>query len=547
MKKTMQIFTVVGPLGTGKTTFVLNVIQVLESRGFKTREKVAYVVNDEGSLVDGQLAGKSAEVVAMTNGCFTCSDTAELKVTLERLEQSGIAWVFLEGFGITAGNETRKFLESCPYPFHILCLLSAKHHALDLVRYADVVKSQVRTATIAVGVTKHDGGSIFDLDASGIPEFVAKANHGLPIVLVPNGFDIPSIVFDIFENKGEKMIRRITPSAKRVHHHGHEHGTGCCSCGHNYHNHVSHETHVHGMYPYSYDLRQEATLDDLRKAFNGKDFMLRIKGAVGGRLFNEVHGDWTETVDDPRRFVTFYASKEVDIEDDLPELATLVTIGEESVDEGQGYQLLRKETATRDESVEAIQLLLKKIPHKAIVLSSDKGLRIITHPEELQLVKEIARRPYVRDEWFPHVIKRCMEYWIKCAEMVRDLKGEIVPHELATNQRELAVYMTWWVNRYGDFFGPEIVSVVKSLRPGTMAIKGIISLESLNSDPERASWQCQEFTEALSYCLKHDGCVELVLSAAAHCLSLARTAELRKAWAENLEKLTEEARMSFQD
>lgn len=567
MKETMQIFAAVGPLGAGKTTFVLNVIQALESRGFPTRQKVAYVVNDEGGLIDGELASKSAEVVAMTNGCFTCTDTADLKRTLVTLEQSGITWVFLEGFGITAGNETRKFLESSGYQFHIFCLLSAKHHALDLIRYADVVKSQVKAATLAVGVTKYQGwvGSLLDrvgrfvskcvfprapfrlistffqvrtfmnlLDDGVIPEFVARENPGIPVILVPNGSDIPSTVIDIFERKVERKTRRTGLTVSRTHNDDdHTHHTGC-GCTHHH--------HVHNMHPYSFELRDNVTLSDIKKAFAGKDFLLRIKGSVEGSLFNEVHGDWKQTVDDPRRFVTFYASREVEIASDLPDLEALVVIEHESIEDEPSYAQLRKETATREDTVREIKALLGESPSEPILLDSPKGLRIITHPEVLQTAKEISRRPYVKDEWFPQVLTQFMEYWIKCADIVRIRESEIVPEDIAKNRYELAVSMVWWVNRYGEFFGPEIIQAVERLRPGAMAAEGIRSLQSLIAitPPETVSWQCLEFTEALSYGLAHGDNPESIIEAARHCLALATTPELRRSWSESLERLTEE-------
>jgi G3E family GTPase len=533
----MQIFAAVGPLGVGKTTFVLNVIHSLESGGFPTKERVAYVVNDEGSLIDGELASKSAEVVAMTNGCFTCSDTADLKRILTELEQSGISWVFLEGFGITAGNETRQFLESCPYPFHIFSLLSAQHHALDLIRYADVVKSQVGAATLAVGVTKHEG-NLFELETTGILEFVAKENPGIPLVLVTNNSHTPGVVIDIFEEKIQNATQHTGMTAVATLHHDHAHHADC-GCAHAHHDH-SH--HVHDMYPYFYELAEGATLDNLRRAFESKDFVLRIKGAVDGRLFNEVHGDWEQTVSDSRRFVTFYASREVDIAHDLPGLATLVVTKEEETEEEPAYRLIRKETATREETVQEIIALLDGSPREPVVLNTARGLRVITHPEKLQNAKEISRRPYVIDEWFPQVLRRFMEYWIKCADVVITKQDKIVPEDIAKNRYELAVSMVWWVNRFGAFFGPEIVQAVERAKPGSMVARGVRCLKSLiPPGDDGIAWQCREFTEALSYGLAHGDCSKDILSAARHCLSLATTPELTKAWTESIEKLEKEA------
>lgn len=536
----MQIFSVIGPLGAGKTTFVLNVIQALESEGFPTREKIAYVVNDEGALIDGELARQRAEVVAMTNGCFTCSDTADLQATLDRLEQSGITWVFLEGFGITAGNETRDFLESCSYPFHILCLLSLKHHSLDLIRYADVVRSQVKAATVAVGVTKyqHQGDNLLDLDtADGLPEFVAKENPGMKLTLIPNSTALPDIVLDLFRgNKGQEIGLLVSGAHHQEHH-------DCCGCDHHHHRGHSHNHHhVHDMHPYWFELRDGVTLGDIKRELTGKDFVMRVKGSVEGYLFNEVHGDWQVSVEDKRQFLTFYTSREVEIESELPELLALILPKKDEGDAEPGYKQLRKDVVDRERTLAEIQKMLAEMPTDPVIVPSGCHIRLLTHPETLQTLKDgISRRPSVKDEWFPKVLKQCMEYWVRCGAVVSARGNEILPDDLGKNRRELGVSMTWWVNRYGESFGPELVAAVKKLHPGAMVAEGILSMTKLNSDAERASWECQELSEALSYGIAHGDDPEKMIQAARHCLSLANTPETRKAWSQSLERLKEEA------
>jgi hypothetical protein len=226
-------------------------------------------------------------------------------------------------------------------------------------------------------------------------------------------------------------------------------------------------------------------------------------------------------------------------------LVALVAVKEEEVVEEPGYRLIRKETATREETVSEIKALLGECPKEPVVLSSAKGLRIITHPEKLQNAKEISRRPYVQDEWFPQILKRCVQYWIQCADIVRSRGAEIVPEDIAKNRYELAVSMVWWVNRHGQFFGSEIVQAVKGLNPAAMAAEGIRSLRSLIAitPPDTVSWQCLEFTEALSYGLAEGEDPDEMLEAARHCLSLATSPELKKAWSLSVEKLEEEAKM----
>jgi len=529
-KYTMHIFAVIGPLGAGKTTFVLNAIQALESRGFQTKQKFAYVVNDEGALIDGELARQRAKVVAMTNGCFTCDDTTELRSTLDRLEESGISWVFLEGFGLISGDETRSFLESCPYKFYILCLLSGKHFVQDQTRYAHVITSQVKVATVAIGITKyeHQRDQLPSLDSlNGLPELVASESHGMPLVFISNDVNLPEIVFKPFGEKTE----RETGS------HSHEH-CASCGCGHHPHKYSHDRRHVHSMYPYSFELRNGVTLNDLKLVFTGKDFLLRIKGAVEGRLFNEVHGDWQVSLEDRRQFVTFYALRKVEIDKELPELQALMLLKKDEGRTEPGYRQLRYDVADRESTVAEIQKLLDEMPNDPVIVSSGPYFRLLTHPETLQTLKDgIARRPSVKDEWFPVVIKRCMEYWVKCAKVMNSRSDEILPQDIGRNRRELGASMTWWVNRYHESLGSELVSQVENLHPGAMTAKGILAMGCLNSDPEKARWQCAELSEALSYGIMHGDNPGEMIRAAGHCLSIARTTEMRQEWSQSLQRL----------
>jgi len=533
--KSMQLFSVVGPLGAGKTTFVMNVIKALQSRGFNTKEKVAYVLNDEGVFLDGELARRSAQVVAMTNGCFTCDDTEDLRNTLIKLEQSGTEWVFLEGFGLISGSETRTFLESCPYSFHIVCLLDHKHHRANSVRYGAVMRSHVRAATLAVGITKFesDGDHLLELETvSGIiPELVASENPGLLMTVIPDSEAIPTEILDVIF---KRPVRRNTFTV----HQDHEPKCGCAHHHHHDHSHVAHD-HVHSMYPYSLSLKETATFVNIRKAFEGKDFVLRIKGAVEGLLFNEIHGDWRQTLDDPRRFVTFYSARKVVIEADLPELAKQIDPKKTRSEDEQSYVLLRQEETSRKETVQEVEKLLREFPSEPILLPGEDGLRLITHPEGPQNLKEIARRPYVMDEWFPIVIKRFMEYWIKCAKVLEDRPESISQSQIGKNRRELGISMVWWTNRYADSFDIEMVKVIETLRPGEMAIKGVLSLENLNSDSEKARWQCDEILEAIRYGLAHAGDPVYARQAVAHCLAIANTQELKQQWERGIRSIEE--------
>ncbi|MBM3206122.1 MAG: hypothetical protein FJZ43_00665, partial [Candidatus Staskawiczbacteria bacterium] len=303
----MQIFSAVGPLGAGKTTLTINTIEAMIREGMTSKDRCAYIINDEGAQVDGSLIERSARVLPMTSGCFTCSDEAELRKKLDEMAQQEMEWVFLEGFGMTSGSETKKFLKSVPYPFRIVCVLDFKNHQRNLVRYSDVVKSQVHAATIGTGLTKYGRAlTLMDLPDTEVLDFVARNSHGKPAFLIPEDGYLPL----------ELLAKAVQPSGVAM----------SSSCSHHDHGHDhSHHHHVHAMHAYSYELRDGTTFSQVVSAFRGcPAYIWRIKGAVESKLFNSVFDDWKQTSQDNRSFVTFYSRKEIQLGTDLPGLAQLV-------------------------------------------------------------------------------------------------------------------------------------------------------------------------------------------------------------------------------
>lgn len=213
----MKILVITGALGAGKTTLVLSTLTALQASGIDTKTKIAYVLNDAGLLVDGQVGSDRAQVIAMTNGCFTCESPQELRDELARLNEAGIEWVIMEGFGGIAGNETRLFLESVPYTFHIFTVLSYQHHHQDLHCYADVLRSQVRAATLGVGITKcPPGASLLNLmgevSLDQIMDFISANNSGAHTTVLHQD-EPPQIITDLFQTSGAILpgVQTLTP------------------------------------------------------------------------------------------------------------------------------------------------------------------------------------------------------------------------------------------------------------------------------------------------------------------------------------------------
>ncbi len=556
---TMKILVITGALGAGKTTLVLSILTALQASGIDTKARIAYVLNDAGLLVDGQVASDRAQVIAMTNGCFTCESPQELREELAKLNAGGIEWVIMEGFGGVAGNETRLFLESVPYPFHIFTVLSCQHHHEDLLCYADVLRSQVKAASLGIGITKcPTGTSLLGLMSTGeldeIMDFISVNNSGTYTTTLRQD-EPPQIITDLFQISGVVLpgVQSLTPwitshLVRLVGHceghchscsndHGHKHNH---TCGH-HHEHAS----VHGtFFTYSFALKPDTTLEEIQLACADKDFLLRVKGAVQGNGFNSVHNTWTIGGEDDRLFVTFYSSKRIDVATDLPLLSNLIapTQSSDSSHEDPGYLQLRKESGTREETVALLQQMLRELPTEPVLVQSPGSvkLRLLTHPETIQRLKDgIARRPSVKDEWFPIVLKHCMEYWVKCVRYLQVHSNKLEPGDIARHKRELTGSMVWWTNRFAEAFGDKLVATVNSLDLGTLAAEGALALTSLNSEEDRAKWECDEIIEVLLHGIKHGENRSHILEAGYHCLALADTDAKRASWGASVKMLTD--------
>src|SRR5262245_58853273 len=72
----MRVAAINGFLGSGKTTFILNILKEIGPR-----KRIAVIVNELGAVgIDGSLIqSQTAEVVELTSGCVCCSLSPELK------------------------------------------------------------------------------------------------------------------------------------------------------------------------------------------------------------------------------------------------------------------------------------------------------------------------------------------------------------------------------------------------------------------------------------------------------------------------------------
>lgn len=481
----MKVLAVVGTFGSGKTTVTLRTL--VELSATLSRDKVAYLLNDEGTYLDGDLGNAYAQVFTMTNGCFTCGDTREVSDRLRQLEESGVQLVIMEGFGLISGYETLAFLTSTPYPFHIATLVDFQHFDVNKEVYEEVLASQIGVASLGVFVTRAPREINFlNFDKTPVSKFVVSKNRNhAPIHILKDAGISQSQIDQVLLNTSKG--KPVQP----------------CACKHHHHSHGKAEQasdHVvnHGHYMYSFELQATATLENIRTAFGSVEGVVRIKGAVGGKKFNMVHGTWNVEDGDTRNYFTVYSRQPIDISQ-LGIIRLIQNQAESFDNSAESYTLLRQDSGSESALRAEISRLLKGIPLSPVVTKDDGGNILITHPETLQTVKELSRRPSVKDTEFVTTLGVCLQYWLTCVHWLKENEQSIAPKRLSVNKVELGVSIAWWVSEFESKLDAGLVAMAKSFKIGELVAEGALGYESINSDPKKAYWQMKELEKALRF------------------------------------------------
>lgn len=501
----MDILGFVSPPGSGKTTLARHTFQAGILPG-----SWKYIINDDGSsdTIDGALLRDLAEVLPMANGCFTCSDEGELRrLILQFKEQGETAGIILEGFGFVSGTETLEFLRSCGIDFRIVALLDVRSFDQNRKVFGDIMRSQLQAATAGVGLTKFPEGisEIEDPRLASVMEYLEENAPGLPVFLLPNGAGLPDWILECGHAHTESC----------GHNHDHDH----CDHGHN-HDHDHHHAHEkrHGAIPYHCRLIPGTTYEQVRGIFREAEKLniTRVKGAVQGYQFQATFDHWEKTIPDDRSFLTFYALEPLDIHD-LPGLSQIAFLETRDPVRMSTKAILRSAHVPIEETRGTVRELYELFPTSVIVNRFD---RLITHPEILQLLKEVTRRPEVKDEMFGPAIARCAEYWIEAGRVLWRRHDQWNLSDLANNKRELGISLTWWAMKNRDDLDGLMTEVIEVL-PALMVAQGYSMLATPFSDDEKGWWQAEEFWEATKFAQEFDRqSLPLLFEAAKHCVAL---------------------------
>jgi len=530
----MKIIALVGPFGAGKSTTGMNLAAFLAHEGYAA-EQVAIVVNEAGGSTE--ITTAHANVYTLPNGCFTCQDEAVLQTSLGKLAEQNTEVVIMEGFGIVSGDETKAFLSKAHYPYAIIGVLDIANWDRSLVNYGELLPTHLTAADAIIG-TKSSTATL----PAGIETFLDEHQIGTSVTLA--GVDqFPVQVWPALE----KVMQREHAHSSHAHehgdhhHHGHDHDHHHHDHDHHHHDH-DHDhhdhDHGHGWQTVVLDLAPHTTLSSLQAATQemvlaGK---MRLKGRLEGRAFNVAPGasDWQETSsDEPGDLVICYLS------DDMDWPTSLLNLVASPPEPARAHQLLRVDTdrAATLAALEAGMATIRAWTPRTVSVPSG-GVQLVTHPEELQLWKEMARRPGVKAELFAPVMAACVEYWAKCAEWLEQHRPEVNAAHLPTHQRELGVSLAWWTLEFLEHLPAGLSQRVSATKPAVLVASGLSDVSALRDDTFWRYWQGLEYLRALrfDYAQLPASNQKLVQKEAERIISMAQSEDERSAFQMEFEK-----------
>ncbi len=476
----MHIIALIGAFGVGKSATAVALAVSLQRRDY-TPKQVVIAVNETGGMTE--IRTNAAQVVVLPNGCFTCQDEAELQRALAQFVEDGVEIVIMEGFGIVGGHETEVFLAKSGHSFRIIGLVDAQRHTDNRIRYSAVLPTHVAHATAGIIVTKCEG----DIVPDAVMEFIAKYN-GRQLAVYPT--IEPRVPEALLTAALQERVVHGHQYDHDHHHHHHDHG-------HHHHHHDEPDGMVHGFQTVPVTLRDGVTLADLQEVLQAAVARsdVRVKGGVEDVSFNATFGDqeWrTEKVAGAGQFLICYLRPGFSIAN-LPRLLALV---QEVLPATDFSHALLREHVDSEREREMIWEGIEQISQQAPVVNER---RLVTHPEELQIIKEMARRPDHKAELFPQVMQACVEYWVRCAQWLYVHHDKVEPVARATHERELGVSLAWWTNEFGEQFPVNLVEAVQRVRPALLVEQGIRELSGLRENDFWRYWQGIEFLRALNY------------------------------------------------
>jgi G3E family GTPase len=470
----MQMLAILGPLGSGKTTILRELMGNHRPHG-----RVLLVINDVGQVnIDAVRLEGLGDIEPMTAGCIGCSDLAAFLEVLDRAKMAGIDHVIVEPTGIADGREIRDAASQAGIMMSAVTLVDVQH--FDRNRALGVMETQLSVAG-HIGLTwcddflRHPFG-VAQLALESVVTFCAQHAAGKTITIV-NSVEPGEFVSSVMERysagklQGNPLKKYHCVTCGHDHHHDHSHG------------HEHHEHHNHGVYAESGNLPNNFT----RQALVGLmadlgETLVRAKGVVEGHAFDFTQGSLRWGVVSPvAPYATFIST------------APLGIIKQHAEVKGNKKALMRGYQVSLEATIAALEWQMGEYPSNR---ASSGEIRVDC---EADIIRQLCEREGVPASLRAEAIQRYVGWRLESLRILNTERALWTEHsDFAYWQRRLGAVLCWHAQNVGDVLGDmQMVEMVQMHAP-RHALEGLLGLTELSFDEERA----EERPELIADCVR---------------------------------------------
>jgi G3E family GTPase len=495
----MQMLAILGPLGSGKTTILRELMSNHRPFG-----KVLLVINDVGQVnIDAVRLEGLGDIEPMTAGCIGCSDLGAFLEVTERAKAAGIDHVIVEPTGIADGREIRDAALQADITMSAFTLVDVQH--FDRNRALGVMETQLSVAS-HIGLTwsddflQHPFG-VAQPELEPVVTFCGQHAAGKTITIV-NSAEPGEFVSSVMERYSAGKLQGN--SLQKFH---------CITCGHDHHHvhshgHKHYDHHNHGVYAESGNLPGNFT----RQALVGLmadlgETLVRAKGVVEAHAFDFTQGSLRWGMMSPvEPYATFIST------------APLGIIKQHVEVQGNKKALMRGYQVPLEATIAALEWQLAEYPSNR---APSGEIRVDC---EADIVRQLCEREGVPIPLRAKAIQKYVGWRLESLRILNDELSVWAEHsDFAYWQRRLGAVLCWHAENVSNVLADtQIVEMVKMQAP-RHALEGLLGLAELSFDEERAEERPELIADCLGFAEKQAVLDRnLARKALQHCLKLSQ-------------------------
>ncbi len=488
----MRILVISGPLGSGKTTRLNQILNQVATRHITA----LCIVNDVGTTnIDASRVSSVGEVLPLTTGCVCCESAGVLKRTLEEVaERTGIGFVIIEPTGIADATTIRSMAKKLGFDWHCLCLIDVQHFELN--RTIGVEQFQLPAAT-RIGLTWAEGvSSLSDSKLAPVLEYIGRFS-GAPIQILLED-EMPRLESLLEDGGGDKVCKTCGHTHDHDSHADHKH-----SYTHDHHHHVP----IHATSVEFAEGIDETILVPVLVNLYQKHGLVRAKGICkiigieheGLRIWDFVQGSiiWGARTDGTPGG-NFISSSE-----DLgPLLKFMCKYCDNNRKAVEQMDVFTDSNLPVEKTIEAIDYLLAQYPNPIT-----RDGRVLTNCDA-DPAKHLARRPGVPHEVHERAYRKSVQWRIAgFRHLVRQWETKVWPDDYAFYRACFvlgkALINTLQIDWVNDLMSAEIRQEINSLPTTELTLLGWEWMEAHKPAEIAENLKVESVYRVLRYGMEH--------------------------------------------